>query len=383
MIDGGQGFLKLSLSILPPNYNPITDSASKDSEDSDKDAINTDMKGNNFPFMQIKLTGVRKLVILAIVPDIPETNSNLEILFEKTGINDISFKLAADFKMLYVCLGLQNSVAIYPCPYCEITLNDLRDLEKSVFEKNFEIPKERTFGTLKKDYNKFQSEFFSKKKDARYCHSTINQCVIQEGENISILEKCPMDELHIMEGIVNHIFFKGLVIKIGRENAMKWPKKINVVPVLYQGEKFEGNGCRALIKSSHILQDKEIMGIQPLIVQPFVATFQALDKLVVACFDSQPVTGDITSLLRCFSKAYLALEISTTVKVHVLITHLIPCLMNLGGQGLGVYSTQAGESIHKYFEKNFWAKYKVNSLSHPEYGKRLLNATIEFSSKNI
>ena len=34
-----------------------------------------------------------------------------------------------------------------------------------------------------------------------------------------------MDELHIMEGIVNYISSKGLVIKIGRENAMKWPKK--------------------------------------------------------------------------------------------------------------------------------------------------------------
>ena len=42
-----------------------------------------------------------------------------------------------------------------------------------------------------------------------------------------------MDELHIMEGIVNHIFFKGLVIKFGKENAMRWPKKVNVVSVLY------------------------------------------------------------------------------------------------------------------------------------------------------
>ena len=41
-----------------------------------------------------------------------------------------------------------------------------------------------------------------------------------------------MDELHILEGIVNHIFFKGLVIAIGKENAMKWPKKLNIVSVL-------------------------------------------------------------------------------------------------------------------------------------------------------
>ena len=192
-----------------------------------------------------------------------------------------------------------------------------------------------------------------------------------------------MDELHIMEGIVNHLFFNGLVIKIGKENAMKWPNKVNVVSALYHGEKFEGNGCRTLLKSTHILEDREVMGIHPIIVQPFVAAFQALDKLVLACFGSYPVTGDIPTLLRCFSKAYLALDISVTLKVHVLTAHLIPCLMNLGGQGLGMYSTQAGESVHKQFEKNFWAKYKVSSLSHPEYGKRLLDATVEFSSKNL
>ena len=81
--------------------------------------------------------------------------------------------------------------------------------------------------------HRFQREFSGKKKEARYCHSIVNPCLIQEGENIPILEKLPMDELHIMEGIINHIFFKGLVIKFGKENAMKWPKKVNVVSVLY------------------------------------------------------------------------------------------------------------------------------------------------------
>ncbi len=71
----------------------------------------------------------------------------------------------------------------------------------------------------------------------------MSPCLIEEGENISILEKCPMDELHIMEGIINHIFFNGLPVRIGKENAMKWPNKVNVVSVLYHGENFEGNSC--------------------------------------------------------------------------------------------------------------------------------------------
>ena len=60
-------------------------------------------------------------------------------------------------------------------------------------------------------------------------------------------------------------------------------------------DKFEGNGCRKLIKSSHILQEKEIMGteVHPITVQPYVSVFQALDKITTACFGSHPVKGDI------------------------------------------------------------------------------------------
>ena len=112
---------------------------------------------------------------------------------------------------------------------------------------------------------------------------------------------------------------------------MKRPKKSNVVSVLYQGENFEGNGCRKLIKSSNILQEKEIMGaeVHPIIVQPYIAVFQALDKIVSGCFGSHPVKGDITNLLKHFSKIYLSLGISVTLKVHIIIAHLISCLMNL------------------------------------------------------
>ena len=171
-------------------------------------------------------------------------------------MNKISFILAVDFKLLLIVLGLQNAVSTYPCPYCHISLNDLRNLNKILYDKEFETPRDRTFGNLKYDYDRFQGEFGGKRKSAKFCQSTINPSLIQEDDNITVLSKCPMDELHVLEGIFNHIFFKGLVIAIGKENAMKWPKKLNVVSVLYQVEKFEGNGCRKLLKTSHILQEK-------------------------------------------------------------------------------------------------------------------------------
>ena len=45
MIDGGQGFLKVSLSVLPPNYIPMTDTAFKEGSGvSDEKRENTGLK---------------------------------------------------------------------------------------------------------------------------------------------------------------------------------------------------------------------------------------------------------------------------------------------------------------------------------------------------
>ena len=135
---------------------------------------------------------------------------------------------------------------------------------------------------------------------------------------------------------------------------MKCPKALHIVSVLYQGEKFEGNGCRKLCRSAHMLLDAKLMGISsslPLV--PYVSTFQAFDKLIGACYGSHPVEADIPNLLDAFSKAYLSLDISVTLKVHVLIGHLVPCLLNLEGQGLGIFLPKVGNPYTRYLRSSF------------------------------
>ena len=81
--------------------------------------------------------------------------------------------------------------------------------------------------------------------------------------------------------------------------------------------------------------------VDSIVVQSYVAVFQALDKIISACFGSHPVKGDIVNLLSHFSKTYLGLGISVTLKFHVIIAHVIPGRMNLKGQGLGIYLLNA------------------------------------------
>ena len=69
-----------------------------------------------------KLTSVKRVVILVIVHEIPETHYNIQLIFDKTMIINIPFKFDVDFKVLLTTIGMQNVVATYPCPFCYISL---------------------------------------------------------------------------------------------------------------------------------------------------------------------------------------------------------------------------------------------------------------------
>ena len=121
MADGGQGSLKICLTILPENYDPKLDRAPRDEDMEDLDAPPVKKRSTYASGGSVnsgKLTDVRKLLMLCIVPDVPETHSNMEILFNLTKINNISFTFVAD--LLLICIGCQTAVSTHPCPYCLI-----------------------------------------------------------------------------------------------------------------------------------------------------------------------------------------------------------------------------------------------------------------------
>ena len=145
-------------------------------------------------------------------------------------------------------------------------------------------------------------------------------------------------------------------MEIGRENALKWPLSLNIVSVSYHGEIFEGNACRKLLKSSDTLLNQDIMGMnfEPLRAIKYVSAFKAMNRIVEACFGTSIVVDDIQPLVTDLIKKYLAIEhLSITLKMHIIFEHLVSCLQNLNNRGLGLFSEQAGESIHKEFLKTF------------------------------
>ncbi|KAJ8665899.1 hypothetical protein QAD02_007561 [Eretmocerus hayati] len=122
MADSGQGFFKVCATYLPEGY-----SESQDEYVPEKKRRLYASGGT--VGQKSKLTSVNRLIMLCIVPNIAETYDNVKLLFQLTNINKISFKYVSDIKLLLTTNGLQTASATCPCPWCNITLQELRKPE--------------------------------------------------------------------------------------------------------------------------------------------------------------------------------------------------------------------------------------------------------------
>ncbi|CAH1109213.1 unnamed protein product [Psylliodes chrysocephalus] len=379
MADGGQGFFKVSMTILPANDDPAYDSNLADHIPGKRSRYaEGGMVGK-----RANWTSVKKLIMLAIVPKIKETYENLKVLFDLTQLNNVPFKFVAYFKLLLIVNGQQTATSTYPCPYCFVTLDELRyrDLEERNVMPSADILK--TYGHLKDDHSRFCADGKNKKL-ARYSNSTVNPPLFREKDDFTMLEKCPPPELHLLQGFVNHLFWSGLVPILGKERALLWPKKLNIIHKGYHGEVFEGNACRILLKEAERLNDTEIcQECGYFRIFPFIAAFKIMDQLVENCFRVERRPCNVEKLVGDFHKVVESTGVTITLKLHVILTHLKGSLEFLNANtGLGLWSEQAGESVHHEFLK-YWDRYKINAIDAPSYGEKLRRAVAEFSSLHI
>lgn len=151
----------------------------------------------------------------------------------------------------------------------------------------------------------------------------------------------------------------------------------------YHGEVFEGNACRKLLKEADLLNDtniyKEVGYFQ---ILPYISAFKAMNKIVDCCFTAKAVGPNLDKLLKELSLAVKATQVSETLKIHVLLEHIKDCLQFLPGTGLGAWSEQSGEAVHKEF-LHYWSRYKINSLKHTKYADHLKKAVVKFSAEHI
>ena len=71
-----------------------------------------------------RLTGVKKVIVLAYVPDVQESHYNLGILYNALRLNDIKCYLSCDFKVLNIMVGLSAHGGVHSCLYCDGTIKE-------------------------------------------------------------------------------------------------------------------------------------------------------------------------------------------------------------------------------------------------------------------
>ena len=100
-MDGGGGFHKICLSVFQLQRN--TAGYGKRLDEKFKDS------------------GLKKIIILAIVPEVQENYANLKRLWLEAGIDKITrgYTIATDPKLCNILLGMMSHSSSHPCCWCD------------------------------------------------------------------------------------------------------------------------------------------------------------------------------------------------------------------------------------------------------------------------
>jgi hypothetical protein len=214
--DGGGGFLKICLNLIdmtPPKSPTASPEAKKQSV--------------------FKDSGVKKLIVLAIMQDTQERYENIKEILGVLHLKDIDFSVAADMKLINIVIGIQSYGSTYPCAWCESTGTLTTDGQ------------ERTLGRIRQQVAAYRNAG-SILKSAKSFYNCIHPPLIAGDNSDTILSKIPPPELHIMLGVTNKIFDE-LNRKWEENKAYKWAEERSIVRAHYHGGCLDGNSCKKLL----------------------------------------------------------------------------------------------------------------------------------------
>ena len=344
-IDGGGGFLKICTSVF--NINDPTPKV-----------------GGNLRKKFLE-SGVKKLFIIAVAPNVSELYVNVKRLWLNCGIEKLQhrYTIATDLKLCNVLLGLMNHSSCHPCAWCDADKDNLH-----------QVGNQRTISSLMKLFWDF---FESKKdkKDAKHFGNVIHPPIICDNidDDTPVICLIPPPELHLLLGPVNKLYTE---LEEEWPECELWLKKCNVKKEDYHGCQFAGNESRKLLKNVDKLEALH----PPASATKFITAFRSFNAVVEACYGKN-LLPDFQRRIAVFTMDYLKLGISVTPKVHAVFFHVAEfCLLT--GQGLGPWSEQAGESVHHDF-KQTWKNYKVNDVERDIYSENFLKAVAAYNSKHL
>ena len=171
------------------------------------------------------LSGVNRLLPLAVCPGVPERHFNLRQISEHLQFHLIpNLRVVVDFCLLNAMVGISSHGGKYSCSYCEgaSTINPGRP---------------RTFGSLKKRYAEYQKAGSNPAKMQQFAN-VIQPSLTIAAANKLVMDVHPMPELHCLIGVVNHLV--KLMIEVD-SSTLDLLQKQNIFRHGYQGGGLDGN----------------------------------------------------------------------------------------------------------------------------------------------
>lgn len=309
--------------------------------------------------------GVKKIILIAIINDVPETRKNIRDLLNLVELHDptvygCSAWFVGDLKIKNNAAGIQEHGCTCPCPYCTWRRND--DDPKIMV---------RTFGSIRNDHKKWLTAG-AKKLDLKKFNNCVDLPVFKDVEDLArIIEFLPPSELHLLIGIVSH--FHEILVKVDEDAVKKW---LNAAHVTIDGNVsgFKGNSSRKLLTHLDVLREALIGD-----AHYYVDVLGAFNNVVESSFGVER-KHDYSETIQHFKYLLNLHNISKTPKIHEVVEHVQEFLEE-NDYGLGYYSEQAFESIHTVWQ-TFFANYCSNP-GNSNYLSALHRAVINFNAENI
>ena len=311
-----------------------------------------------------KASGVKRQMLVAIGEELPENYNNVRQLWSLIQAGSSEFVISCDMKLANILCGLQSHASSHPCSWCTVESQRLSTCGEL-----------RTLGSLRNLYQGFRQSGCDIKK-ARAFGNVVHEPIISGKTDSLVLELIPPMELHLLLGVVNHIY---KTLKTAWPRATEWPASLHINEEPFHGGHFAGNDCHKLLQNLDLLQHlaEKDSAFQ---VFPFIETFRKFQAVVASCFGMH-LKDDFGEKIRQFKESYLALERCTiTPKVHAVFFH-VKQFIDLKKVSLCIYSEQATEAMHKQFGHH-WQRYKRSS-THPDYASRLKACLVDFNSKHL
>jgi hypothetical protein len=362
-MDGGQGMFIVTLIII------------------DNDRTKDDKKKDEF-----KETSHHKILIPALVTEIPENFHNIEVILKALKLDELSrkYKIVADLKLYNILAGMTSASSMFPCVYGECYKTNDKG-QKTNQKGRWITGKSRTLGSLRNMCKLWMQETGGDRKLLKHYFNCEFPPLIPGSNDELILDLLSIPYLHtILLGPFNDLW-KCFVNNCG-ESLQKWMLK-NHMKGRHEaiGGEYNGKTVKDIIHSDRMLTDLETNVENS---TNFVETLRCLARLH-NLVRVDKLDDNFEFIINQFCMQWDLMkelyDLSYTLKIHIIETHL-PERLRTTGKTLQKESDEHTEQVHhrlRLFKESHQYGVSLRNIGTPCQKKRQHNLVSHWNSLNI